>query len=440
MCSDSGRWVMMRFGVSQELASLGLSMYVAGCKQTDTQTACVPTNVIADGLGPMLFSPISEIGYIGRNPPYIVSFVLFFVVSILTATVGDRSFAGLIVLRFLQGFYGSPILASGGASLEDIYDWSSVPYAFIFWIAAMYCGPALGPLLSAYAVPHDWRWPLWEIVIMAGPVLLVFLPFLPETSAPKILYQRAVRIRKQTGNSNFRSKTELKKLKPMEIIVDAMIKPLQIAILDPAIGFVCVYGALLYATYYSFFEAFPIVYIGTYGMTLGSFGLIFLCVVVGCVIFASAYALYLYLVFGPKSRRGELTQEARLRPALPAVFLLPVGLFLFAWSARSNVHWIVPTIGIAIYSGTSFVIFQCIVCYVSLSYPDYVASLFAANDFCRSMLAAGFVMFSRAMYIELGIAKGVTVLGGLSVMGVLGMLVLYYYGDKLRARSKFAVS
>lgn len=387
----------------------------------------------------MFFSPLSEIAYIGRNPPYLVSFVLFFAVSIVTAVVAEQSFAALIVLRFLQGFFGSPILASGGASLEDIYDSRGVPYAFIFWIGAMYCGPALGPLLSAYAVPHDWRWPLWEIVIMAGPLLLM-LPFLPETSGLKILQQRAARMRRARGDQRFKSKAELVKLDMAGILMDAMIKPLEIAVKDPAIGFVCAYGSLIYATYYSFFEAFPLVYSGTYEMSLGSVGQIFLCVVVGCVLFAAAYAAYLYYVFGPQSRHQEMAQESRLRAALPAVFLLPAGLFLFAWTARSDVHWIVPTIGIAIYSGTSFVIFQCIICYVPLSYPRYVASLFAGNDFCRSSLAVGFVSFSRAMYVNLGIGRGVSILGGLSVMGVLGIWYLYFFGHLLRARSKFAAS
>jgi len=71
----------------------------------------------------MVFSPISEIAYIGRNPPYVVSFVMFFITSVVVAVVAKKSFAALMVLRFLQGFFGSPILASGGASLEDIYDW-----------------------------------------------------------------------------------------------------------------------------------------------------------------------------------------------------------------------------------------------------------------------------------------------------------------------------
>lgn len=308
----------------------------------------------------MLFAPMSEIGYIGRNPPYVISFVLFSIVSVLISTVGDRSFAGLIVMRFLQGFFGSPVLASGGASLEDVYDWHAVPYTYIMWIGAMYCGPAIGPLLSAYAVPHNWRWPLWEICIMAAPILFVMLPLLPETSSPKILYQRAKRLREQTGNPSHRSATELVKLEPMAIVMDAMIKPLEIAILDPAIGFSCIYGALLYATYYSFFEAIKLVYVDLYGFTLGQFGLVFLCVVIGCVTFAIAYATYLYTVLGPRAHREVLPQESRLIPALPAVFLLPASLFLFAWTARASIHWIVPTIGIAIFSGTSFVVVSCL--------------------------------------------------------------------------------
>ncbi len=74
---------------------------------------------------------------------------------------------------------------------------------------------------------------------------------------------------------------------------------------------------------------------------------------------------------------------------------------------------------------------------VPLSYPRYVASLFAANDCARSLLAAAFVQFSSQMYTNLGIDKGVTLVAGLSVVGIGGMYGLYFYGSRLRARSKF---
>ena len=105
-----------QFGVSPEVASLGLSMYVFGY-----------------GLGPLLFSPLSEIPLIGRNPPYMVTFGIFLAISIGVATV--NSFPALIVLRFLQGFFGSPCLATGGATLGDVYSLLKLPYALTGWAA-----------------------------------------------------------------------------------------------------------------------------------------------------------------------------------------------------------------------------------------------------------------------------------------------------------------
>jgi hypothetical protein len=53
-----------------------------------------------------------------------------------------------------------------------------------------------------------------------------------------------------------------------------------------------------------------------------------------------------------------------------------------------------------------------------MSYPQYAASLFAGNDFFRSLFAFGAVLFSRPMYVYLGVGKGISVLGGLAVVGI----------------------
>ena len=113
--------VMQEFGVSTLVATLGLSLYVLGY-----------------GTGPLIFSPLSEIPIIGRNPVYIITMFLFVIISIPTAFVGN--FGGLLVLRFLQGFFGSPCLASGGASIGDMYSLMSLPYALMAWVSAAYCG------------------------------------------------------------------------------------------------------------------------------------------------------------------------------------------------------------------------------------------------------------------------------------------------------------
>lgn len=153
------------------------------------------------------------------------------------------------------------------------------------------------------------------------------------------------------------------------------------------------------------------------------------------------YCSYLYFYVDPRiAISGFPVQESRLLPALPTAFGPTIGLFLFAWTARASIHWIVPTIGITIYAATCFIVMQCIFIYVPLSYPKYAASLFAANDFFRSALAFGSILFAHPLFNNLGVARGTSLLGGLSVIGILGIWLLYFYGARLRARSRFAVS
>jgi DHA1 family multidrug resistance protein-like MFS transporter len=423
--TSSTEGVMKEFGVSTLVATLGLSLYVLGY-----------------GTGPLVFSPLSEIPVIGRNPVYIITMFLFVIISIPTAFVGN--FAGLMVLRFLQGFFGSPCLASGGASIGDMYSLMNLPFAMMAWVAAAYCGPALGPLLSGFAVPvKGWRWSLFESIWASAPVFILMFMFLPETSSATILLRRASRLRKIHNTNRFMSQSELdqRNMRVSDIAVDALIKPMEITVKDPAVLFVQVYTAIIYGIYYSFFEVFPLVYPVDYNMNLGQIGLVFLCVLVSCIIGIAVYASYIHFWMNRRIRRfGFPVNEKLLIPALPASFGPLIGLFLFAWTARASIHWIAPTIGITIYGATVFIVMQCIFMYIPLTYPKYAASLFAANDFFRSALACGSVLFAHPLFGNLGVARGVSLLGGLSVIGIIGIWLLYFYGSRLRALSKFAIS
>ncbi|KAJ5767111.1 uncharacterized protein N7511_004727 [Penicillium nucicola] len=423
--TSSTQGIMKDFGVDTVLATLGLSLYVLGY-----------------GIGPLVFSPLSEIPVIGRNPVYIITMFLFVIISIPTAFVGN--FPGLMVLRFLQGFFGSPCLASGGASIGDLYSLMALPYAMMAWVSAAYCGPALGPLLSGFAVPvKGWRWSLFESIWASAPVFVLMFMFLPETSSATILLRRARRLRKIHNSERFLSQSEIdqRNMRVSDVAVDALIKPLEITIKDPAVLFVQIYTAIIYGIYYSFFEVFPLVYPVDYGMNLGQIGLVFLCIMVSCILGILLYVGYIHYWMNPRIRRlGFPAQEERLIPALLASFGPTIGLFVFAWTARASIHWIVPTIGITIYGATVFIVMQCIFVYIPLSYPKYAASLFAANDFFRSALACGSVLFAHPLFGNLGVARGTSLLGGLSVIGIIGIWLLYFYGARLRALSKFALS
>ncbi|CAN9285355.1 unnamed protein product, partial [Alternaria alternata] len=217
--------IMRQFDVSQQVVSLTLSMYV-----------------MAYGIGPLLWSPLSEIPSIGRNSLYIFTFAIFIVLLIPTALVNN--FPGLVVLRFLLGFFGSPCLATGPATLGDMYAFGKLPYALSTWAVVATSGPAVGPLLSGYSVPAtSWRWSTWELLWLSGPLFTAFFLLVPETSPSNILLRRAQRLREQTGQSCFRSQGEIDQSKrhPREVVTEALWRPIQTMILDPSIGFTALY-------------------------------------------------------------------------------------------------------------------------------------------------------------------------------------------------------
>lgn len=101
-------------------------------------------------------------------------------------------------------------------------------------------------------------------------------------------------------------------------------------------------------------------------------------------------------------------------------------------------HWIGSVIGVFLTMIGCYTIIQSLFLYLPFTYPQYAASLFAANDFARSSFAAGCILFAGPMFERLGVASGVSLLGGLTI-GCTGCLyLLYFFGANLRARSRFA--
>ncbi|KAJ5533496.1 hypothetical protein N7494_010048 [Penicillium frequentans] len=284
-----------------------------------------------------------------------------------------RSFASLLVLRFLTGFFRSPCLANGGASVGDIDQ--SLP--------------------DSLSKPRDG----------AGDFGRLF-----ET----ILRRRAQRIQKLTGRQSIftLSKIAQAQLTTADVVWDALMKPAEIRFKHPAVLFtnlyekpVCAFSRLELPALseLSFFFAYQLCYI------LPDF-----------------------------ERHGPRAPEHRLVPALFAVIKLSVGYFVFGWTVRSDIHWVVGLIGVVIFVTSNFIIFQSVFVYLPMSYPKYSASLFATNGLCRSLFAVACVLFARPMFSNLGIGGGVFLLAGLSCLGILGMFYLWKYGARLRPKSTFS--
>lgn len=125
-------------------------------------------------------------------------------------TVFSVNFGMLLTFRFLTGFVGSPALATGGASIADMYRPKKQVYGLAVWGIGAVCGPVLGPLVGGFAVmSKGWKWTIWEIMWLSGFCWVVLFFFLPETSSTNILHRRAKRLRKLTGDDRFTCEPDL---------------------------------------------------------------------------------------------------------------------------------------------------------------------------------------------------------------------------------------
>ncbi|KAI4214458.1 MAG: hypothetical protein LQ351_002875 [Letrouitia transgressa] len=364
--------VVEDFGVSQVKATLGLTLFVAGY-----------------GVGPMIWAPMSEIPMIGRNPVYIGTLVVFVVFQLGAALA--TNFAMLLCFRFFTGFFGSPVLATGGASIADMYRPQKRAYGIGIWGIAAVCGPVFGPLIGGFAAQAEgWTWTIWELMWLSGFCLVLLIFFLPETSSSNILYRRARRLRRSTAIENLKTEAEI-----------------QSEHMTPK-------------------DSFPIVFEGIYHFKLGQEGLAFIGILVGAILVIPPLFWYIYKYVEPQfNDKGEIQPEKRLPPAMVGGFFIPICLFWFGWSARPSIHWIMPIIGSGWFAVGTFLLFNSVLNYLGDAYPEYAASVLAGNDLMRSSFGAGFPLFATAMYNNLGVNWASSALGFLAIAFIPIPFVLY---------------
>lgn len=290
---------------------------------------------------------------------------------------------------------------------------------------------------------------------------LVFLFFLlPETSSSNILFRRARRLRRMTGNTKLKSESEImsEQMTGNEIVMMILVRPFTLNFHEPMVFLLNLYIALIYGLLYIWFESFPVVFVGIYHFTLGELGLAFIGILVGIFVAIPPFFWYLHKILEPQfNERGELKPEKRLPPAMVGGFFIPICLFWFGWSARASIHWIMPIIGTSFFSIGAFYLFNSVLNYLPDAYPEYAASVLAGNDLMRSSFGAGFPLFATAMYHKLGVDWASSLLGFLSIVFIPIPFILYkvcyslqtttlmtlifnnpQYGERLRRMSKHA--
>lgn len=399
--------------------------------------------VMGYAVGPLLLGPPSDIPKIGRSTPYWISMLGLVLFNVGAAKA--ESYGTLITCRLLGGIFGSPALATGGATLGDIWEAFALPKAISLWASAGVCGPVLAPVMAGWAAQNiSWRLPYWLFVAISGLGLIVSLTLLPETLPANILYRRAKRLRALTGNENLKSQGEIDQaaIKPLQYALDALWMPIRISF-EPIVMYSSVLLGLVYAIFYAAFEAVPIVFGEIHGFNLGEQQLPFLGLGVNAfVITLPLYILYLVYYADPKFiknlEKGVIKPEDRIILSLVTSPLVLISLFWIGWTSRPDISYWSPLLALSLYLTPVFLLFQSVLVYLSFSYVEHQAAVLAANDLIRSLLAAAFPLFANPMFRTLGLGKAYSMLAGISAALLLPLFGLYRYGHVLRRWSKYA--
>jgi multidrug resistance protein len=418
--------LMREFGSSSlEMAAFVVSVYILGF-----------------AFGPLLMAPLSEI--YGRVVVYHacnVGFIAFLVACALAPTLN-----ALVAFRFLSGIFGACPVTNGGGSIADMVRQESRALAMAGFSVGPLLGPIIGPIAGGFlADAKGWRWNFWVLAIAAGFLSLVMLVILRETYHPVLLQRKVDRLRSETGNEALRSKLNAG-LSPSDYFKRGIIRPLRLIMRSPLVSSLSLYTALTYGYLYVMFTSMTEVFEEYYGFSTSLVGLAYIGLGVGSLLGVFLYSGTSDRYMKRKAAEADAAAEAsgvaregmkpeyRL-PMLPfGAALLPIGLFIYGWTAEYRVHWIAPIVGTALIGGGNMMMMMAIQIYLIDAFTIYAASAIAANTVIRSIAGAVLPLAGLKMYARLGIGWGNSLLGFIALVLIPVSFYVIRYGERIRKR------
>ncbi|UZJ55728.1 hypothetical protein CBS101457_005048 [Exobasidium rhododendri] len=417
--------IVEEFGISDELAIGGLSLYILGF-----------------AIGPMLMAPLSET--FGRRRVYVWCWTLFVLLQFGVAFAPNIPV--LFVFRFLTGFFSSPPLANTGGVISDLWARDESGPAMAFYTFGSCMAPQLGNVYAGFIAQQlGWRWIFYltSLLILGLHWFLIFFT-LKETRHNILLEKKAARLRTETGDETYVSFDSNETKTMWQLLQHSLSRPFVFLATEPITMFASLWNGLLFGLIFLFNEAFVAVFGPGEGYNWqhpGVVQLTFLALVVGEVI---GYLLYPFTQerYYQKAikKAGQSVPEARMASGVVGCCLLPVGLFIFAWTCDRSISFIVPLIGAAIFGLGFFQVLYGILSWTIDSYQEYAASALGATILVRNLLGAAFPLIGRPMYQNLGRHWASSLIAFLGVPLIPISWMFFFKGHLIRAKSPYAAT
>ncbi|KAF8655044.1 hypothetical protein AX16_003280 [Volvariella volvacea WC 439] len=384
---------------------------------------------------PLFTSSFSE--EFGRLPLYIVS-VLGFALTHLVVAVA-QNIETVIVFRTLQGAFGSTGATVVAGTIADIWERKERGLPMTVYSVIAFSGNGIGAVMSGWIEMNPrlgWRWVSGIPCIMSFIYLALVCIFLRETRSSVILTKRAKKIRKETGDDRYRAPAEIEHPSLKTMIWVSCTRPLVFLLTEPIVASVSLWIGFDWGVYWCLIQSIPGVFRTLHNFNSGEIGNVYLTMIVGSVLgyFTNIFQERLY-----QKNHATRGPEARLYFSCIAGIMFPASMFLFAWTLLPNIHWIVLVIADTLYIWSAFTIYLGLFTYLPDCYGTYASSALAGQSLFRNLTGSVFPLFVGNMFDALTYKWANTMFACIGVILIPIPFALFFFGSKIRAKSKFAI-
>jgi hypothetical protein len=185
-----------------------------------------------------------------------------------------------------------------------------------------------------------WRWVFYTINITGEVIQLIGFFFLRETYAPRILFLKAKRLRKASGDLNTDTEYEQHDRAIDTVLKATLVRPCRLLGIQPIIQILAVYTRHLYGTLFLVLSTSPMLWETYYRQPKGIAGLNYISIGLGCLLGTQICAPILDRVYVRlKARNGGVgLPEFRVPLMILGSILTLGGPFRYRWSAQYRTH------------------------------------------------------------------------------------------------------
>ncbi|KAM7200465.1 MFS general substrate transporter [Rhypophila sp. PSN 637] len=412
------------------------------------------TTALMQGVGNFFWVPITN--KYGRRPTYIFSYIIYTACAIWLCF--ERSYSGFLVGRILMGFGAGAAEIIAPITIADIFFLHERGTIMALYTSSLAVGVSLGMLISGLiTINHNWRVIYQVASALVGAVLLLAFFAFPETAytrdrsntvghhGPRLMDSEKAEVSTSASDVERASsqsppkETYVQSLKifhgtlTRESLFKLMVRPIGLILLPPVL-----WSALVEAVTIGFLVAvtsnIEVAYERTYHFESWQVGLCFIAAIIGSLVGVPAGGQFGEWIADKLTRRngGIRDPEMRLPAMIPCLIATPLSLILYGVGIQYRLHWMCPTIGLALLNfatvqGTNI----CLV-YVIDAYRPVAGEITLAVMGFKSLFGFLLSFYTNTWVSQSGYQNAYGVMAAISAIVILGWVPLYIWGKQIR--------